>query len=179
MKITRYFVFALVLIAMSSFVAYSQTTKKRPVKRTTTAPKTTTLPPLDVRAARIKVDNQLTNVGLFVKNFGPVAQALDAIEAESRTKRLSRQALDQNASDKQKVVTAIRGLREGMVKLESEFKVKPVLKKYLPMIQGISDLAGQSETSAIAAKFVAANAPLRTIQQKLTDTLAAMPDAEL
>jgi hypothetical protein len=47
------------------------------------------------------------------------------------------------------------------------------------LIQGISDLSGQSETSAIAGKFVAANTPLRTVQQKLTDTLAAMPKAEL
>jgi hypothetical protein len=66
-----------------------------------------------------------------------------------------------------------------MVKLESEFKVKPDLRKYLPMIQGISDLAGQSEASAIAGKFVAANAPLKTVQQKLNDTLTAMPNAEL
>jgi len=63
--------------------------------------------------------------------------------------------------------------------LESDFRVKPNLKKYLPFIQGISELAGQAETSAIAGQFVSANGPLRTVQQKLTDTLAAMPKAEL
>jgi hypothetical protein len=87
--------------------------------------------------------------------------------------------VDKNTADKQKVIAAIRGLRDGMVKLESEFRVKPALKKYLPTIQGISELAGQSETSAIAGSFVAANAPLRTLQQKLNDTLSAMPNAEL
>ena len=66
-----------------------------------------------------------------------------------------------------------------MVKLESDFRVKAALKKYLPMIQGISDLAGQSESSAIAGRFVNANTSLRSVQQKLTDTLAAMPNAEL
>lgn len=178
MKITRYLLLAFAALALLSPSAYGQRTK-RPVKRPANTNKVVTLPPLDVRAARVKVDNQLTNVGLFVKNFGPVAQALDALEAEAKTKKLNKQVLDQNASDKQKVVKAIRNLREGMVKLESEFRVKPALKKYLPTIQGISTLAGQSEDSAIAGKFVAANTPLRTVQQKLNDTLAAMPKAEL
>ena len=176
MKITRYLVFAVALATLFSISALGQT--KRPVRRTAPA-RAATLPPLEVRAARVKVDNQLTNVSLFVKNFGPVAQALDALEAESKTKKHSEQTIAKNAKDKQKVVTAIRNLREGMVKLESEFRVKAGLKKYLPTLQGISTLAGQSEDSAVAGKFVAANAPLRTIQQKLTDTLAAMPNAEL
>lgn len=180
MKITRLLIVAISLITVFTVVASAQRKTNRKTTRSTTAAKTTTtLPPLDVRAARVKVDNQFTNVSLFVKNFGPVAEALEALEAEMKTKKLGQQTLDKNASDKQKVVTAIRNLREGMVKLESEFRVKPALKKYLPSIQGISDLGGQAESSAIASKFVAANASLRTIQQKLNDTLTAMPKAEL
>jgi hypothetical protein len=176
MKITRYLVVAFAATLFFSFASYGQT--KRPVKRTS-APKSSTLPPLDVRAARVKVSNQQANVSQFVDKFGPVAQALEALDAESKTRKLGKQTLDKNAADRAKVVNAVRNVREGLVKLESEFRVKPVLKKYLPSIQGISDLAGQAETSAIAGKFVAANASLRTIQQKLTDTLAAMPNAEL
>lgn len=177
MKITRYFLLAFATIALLSLGTYAQRTK-RPVKRPVTN-KVATLPPLDVRAARVKVSNQLANVSGFVTRLGPIAQAIEALDAEAKTKRLNKQSLDKNAADKQKVVTAIRGLREGMVKLESEFRVKPVLKKYLPTIQGISTLAGQAEDSAIAGKLVAANVPLRSIQQKLNDTLAAMPNVEL
>lgn len=177
MKITRYVLLAVTATAVFSMAAQAQT--RRPVKRTTTPVKASTLPPLDVRAARVKVENQHANVSQFVVKFGPVAQALEALEAESRTKKLSKQTLDKNASDRQKVVNAVRNVREGLVKLESEFRVKVALKKYLPTIQGISELAGQAETSAIAGKFVAANSSLRTVQQKLTDTLAAMPNAEL
>ena len=178
MKIIRYVLLAFAATALLSFAAHGQT--KRPVKRTTTVPKTSTLPPLDVRAARVKVSNQLANVTVFVERLGPIAQAIEALDAEAKTnKKLRKESLDKNAADKQKVVLAIRNLREGMVKLESEFRVKPALKKYLPTIQGISDLAGQSEASAIAGKMVAANTPLRTIQQKLNDTLVAMPNAEL
>lgn len=176
MKFSRYLLLGLVVVSIFSVAAQAQ--KKRTTKASTTK-STAALPPLDVRAARVKVSNQQTNVSLFLERLGPIAQAIEALDAEAATKKLKQESLDKNVSDKQKVVAAIRGLREGMVKLESEFRVKPALKKYLPTIQGISELAGQAETSAIAGKFVAANVPLRSIQQKLNDTLAAMPNAEL
>jgi len=178
MKIIRILLLALAATAVFS-VAIDAQTKKKPVKAKSTVNKAATLPPLDVRAARVKVDNQLANVKAFVARLGPVAQAIEALDVEAKAKKVNQQSLDKNAADKQTVITAIRNLREGMVALESEFRVKPALKKYLPMLQGISDLAAQSETSAIAGKFVAANTPLRTVQQKLTDTLGAMPKAEL
>ena len=178
MKMTRFLLLGFALTALVSVSAYAQK-PRRPTRTTPTKNVVATLPPLEVRAARVKVSNQLTNISLFVKGLGPVAQAIEALDAEAKTKKLRKESLDKNAADKQKVIAAIRNLREGMVKLESEFRVKPVLKKYLLTIQGISELAGQAETSAIAGKFVAANAPLRTIQQKLNDTMAAMPSAEL
>jgi len=178
MKFTRCLVLALAVMALFSLAGYAQKTSgKRTTKASTT--KSAALPPLDVRAARVKVDNQQVNVTEFLKRLGPIAQAIEALDAEAATKKLNEESLDKHAADKQSVVAAIRNVREGLVKLESEFRVKPVLKKYLPAIQGISELAGQAETSAIAGKFVAANAPLRTVQQKLTDTLAAMPNAPL
>jgi len=178
MNITRYFLLTFAAVALFSVGAHGQA-RKKPVKRTTTVTKPATMPPLDVRAARVKVSNQLANVSRFVNGLGPVGQAIEALDAEAKVKNLKKESLDKNEADKQRVVLAIRNLREGMVKLESEFRVKPALKKYLPTIQGISTLAGQAEDSAVAGKLVAANSPLRSIQQKLTDTLAAMPNAEL
>lgn len=180
MKMTRFLLLGFALTAVFTVSAFAQKPSTRRSTRTTpTKNVVATLPPLDVRAARVKVSNQLANITLFVQKLGPIAQAIEELDAEAKTKKLKKESLDKNAADKQKVVVSIRNLREGMVKLESEFRVKPVLKKYLLTIQGISDLAGQAETSAIAGKFVAANAPLRTIQQKLTDTMTAMPSAEL
>ena len=178
MRWMRYLLLATAATALFSLSAGAQS-RKKPVKRTTATAKPSTLPPLDVREARAKVVEQLGYVKRFVENLGPVAQAIEGLDVQARTSRVSKQSLDKNAADKQRVITAIRGLREGMIKLESEFRVKPALKKYLLTVQGISDLAGQAEDSAIAGKLVAANTPLRAIQQKLSDTLAAMPKAEL
>lgn len=179
MKMTRYLFLVFAATTLFASGAYAQT--KKPVRKPATTParNASTLPPLDVRAARVKVSNQYTNVSLFTAKLGPIAQAIEALDSEAKIKKVSPQSLDKNKQNKQRVVDSIRSLREGIVKLESEFRVKPALKKYLPTIQGISDLAGQAETAAIAGRFVAANAPLRTLQQKLNDTLTAMPNAEL
>ena len=178
MKVTRFLLFTIAAISLLSFAANAQKTSKRSTK-TTTKNTSASLPPLDVRAARKKVSDQEANMKAFLERLGPISQAIEALDAESKTKKVKQESLDKNEADKQKVIAAIRGLREGMVKLESEFRVKPALKKYLPAIQGIGDLAGQAETAAIAGKFVAANVPLRSVNQKLSDTLAAMPNAEL
>ena len=179
MRLTRYLLLAVAAMLLFSVVAGAQTARKRPVKRAATPARAATLPPLDVRAARVKVSNQLANITVFIAKFGPVAKAIEDLDAEAGSNRISKASLDKNAANKQTVITAIRGIREGMIKLESEFRAKATLKKYLPAIQGISNLAGEAEESAIAGKFVASSTPLRTIRQKLSDTLAAMPAAEL
>jgi len=182
MKITRSLTLLLVLTTALAVSASAQkTAKKQPAHRTpTTNTKTSsTLPPLEVRAARVKVSNQLYNLTAFVNRFGPIAQNIEALDNDARNNKIKKESIDKNESDKQKVIAALRGLHDGLVSLESEFRTKPDLKRYLPNIQGISDLAGQSIDSATAGKFVAANTSLRNVQQKLNDTLTAMPNAEL
>jgi hypothetical protein len=170
------------MIALDGFAsAQKRTTTKRPVARPTPTQTARTLPPLDVRAARVKVDNQYFNVNKFIAfmDKNQVGQNIEAIENESRTRKVSKQSLDANQANKQAVLTTIKSLKIGLTALETEFKTKPILKMYLTRIQGISDIAAQSENLALAGKFVASVDSLRTIAQKLDDTLKAMPSAEL
>jgi hypothetical protein len=157
--------------------------KKTPVRTTTaksSSPKnTSTLPPLDVRAARVKVSNQASNVGQFVNVMGPIAQSIEALDNEARTRKIAPASAQANETNKQKLMAAIRNMRAGIETLETEFKTKPALKIYLVKIQGISDLAAQSENLAFGGKYVSSRDPWKTILQKLNDTLSAMPNAEL
>ncbi|MBK6749498.1 MAG: hypothetical protein KA956_00275 [Pyrinomonadaceae bacterium] len=166
------FVIGLTLFAGAA-TAQKKTTKK-PVPKKPPVTKTV-VPPLEVRVAREKVDTQLGNVNRFVDVLGPIVQSIEDIDAESRTKRLPPSTLATNEANKKKVVEAIRNMRAGLAILESEFRTKASLSKYLPSIQGITDLAAASEDSAIAGRFIAAKEPLRDVAKKLTDTLAAMP----
>lgn len=159
------------------FVAGSADAQKKPTRKTTTRKTTTTkvIPPLAVRTAREKVDIQLANVNQFVNLLGPIAQGIEDLDNSAKTKPLPKTTADTNAANKKNVIEAIRNLKTALSNLESEFRVKTELKKYLINIQGITDLAAESEDSAIAGKFVASKEPLREVSKKLTDTLAAMP----
>jgi hypothetical protein len=176
------------LLALATVFSASVSAQKRTIKRTTSKPTTTrsapknnvtTLPPLEVRAARVKVSNQYSNVSQFVTLMTPIAQNIEALDNQARTQKISKTSADTNATNKQKLLAAVRGLRAGLETLENEFRTKPDLKFYLVNIQGISDLCLQSETAASAGRFVASVDPLRSIAKKLGDTLKAMPDAEL
>jgi hypothetical protein len=149
--------------------AQKKSSKRAPVK------KTSTVPPLDVRAAREKVDIQLSNVNVFVDKLGNVAQDLETASTDAKDGKLKPETADKIRANETKMVEAIRNLKTGLGTLESEFRTKPALQKYLPTIQGITDLAAQSEDSALAGKFVAAKDPLRSVSVKLTDTLAILP----
>ena len=168
---------AAIVIALTLFAGAATAQKKTVKKPVTKKPPITktVVPPLDVRVAREKVDTQLANVNRFVDVLGPIAQAIETLDASNAVKKLPPETVAKNEANKTKVIEAIRNLKAGLSTLESEFRTKASLAKYLPSIQGITDLAAQSEDSAIAGKFVAAKEPLRDVAKKLTDTLAAMP----
>ncbi len=161
-----------VLFAGSGY-AQKKTTKKPAPKKQAAA--TAIIPPLDVRAAREKVTIQAENVNRFVSVLGPIAQGIEDLDQSAKTKPLPQKTAEKNSANKQKVIEAIRNLRAGLLVLETEFRTKPVLQKYLVNINGITDLSAESEDSAIAGKFVASKDPLRDIAKKLADTLAVLP----
>jgi hypothetical protein len=167
------------LIFTTLFVSATAAQKSKPKRPTTTTKTVSKLPPLDVRAARVKVSNQYSNVNQFINVMGPIADSIEALDNEGRTKKLAQTSLDLNASNKQKLLTAIKNMRAGIDALETEFETKPALKIYLAKVQGISDLAAQSENLASSGKYVASREPWRMIALKLNDALTAMPNAEL
>lgn len=181
MFMRREFKFAAVALAALLAVTGTASAQKKSTKKPTakkpaaTAPATKVVPPLDVRAAREKVEVQHGNVTLFVDKLGPIVQSIETLEASSKTKRLPQATLDKNEQAKQGVVAAIRNLKQGLANLESEFRTKPALQKYLPQIEGITDLASRAEDTALAGRFVASKDPLREVVKKLNDTLTALP----
>lgn len=167
------FVLAALAVAIFASFGYSQ---KKPVRKTpVTKTPVTVVPPLDVRAAREKTDNQLANVNTFVDKLGTVAPALETAIADQAAGKLKPETSQKIDAARGNLVVSIRNLKVGLSLLEADFKTKTALAKYLPTIQGITDLTTQSEDFALAGKFVAAKDPLRTVAQKLTDTLAILP----
>ena len=70
---------------------------------------------------------------------------------------------------------AIRNLEAGLQALEIEFRTKEPLKKHVPIIGGITELARTSGDLAAAGRLTEAGRPLLDVVEKLSDTLVAMP----
>src|SRR3954453_2308555 len=119
MKTLRLFVSILLFTSVFAVIGNAQ---KKPVKRVTPVKNTSTLPPLEVRAARVKVSNQYSNVDQFVQRIGPITQSIEALDAESRTRKVSQSSLDLNKATKEKLLTAIKNMRVGIDALETEFE---------------------------------------------------------
>lgn len=168
----RFLVFSCLLLLLFALATSAQRTR-RPAPRPTPKP-TPTVSPV-ITAAKAQVANQLFNVNVFVDKMGPVAVAIEEADREAKAGRLKRESIDVNEANKKKVIAAIRGLRDGLVSLETEFRTRPQLTQYLATIQGIGTLCARAEDSAIAGQFVASKDPLRQVALKLNDTLAILP----
>jgi len=152
--------------------------QKKPVKKPALkkpVPAVKVVPPLEVRAAREKVEVQSENVSRFIDAYGPRADALELLDRSFATKKVSAATLAKHEANKRITIQTIRNLRDGLSTLESEFRTKAVLTKYLPDVEGITDLTSRAEDLAIAGKFVDAKNPLRDVSKKLTDLLVVLP----
>ena len=174
MRTLRFLVVLSILLLFFVVSASAQRTR-RPAPRATPKPTpVATVNPV-VSAAKQQVSNQLYNVNVFVDKMGPIAVAIENADKDAAARRLKTEQIAANDRNKKSVIAAIRGLRDGLVALETEFRTKPQLAQYLPAIQGITTLCARSEDNAIAGQFVAAKDPLRQIVLKLNDTLAVLP----
>ena len=169
MKQAKFVIPVLLLFALFAGTADAQ---KRTYKKNTA---TKTIPSLDVRTAREKTVIQRDNVNFWIDKLGPIADALELLDASYAKKKPNASALATHEDRKKKFVAVLRNLRDDLSSLESEFRTKPALQKYLVNLKGITDLAAQAEDLAIAGKFVASKQPLRDASKKLADTVAILP----
>ncbi len=168
---------AAIVIALTMF-AGSATAQRKPVKKPGTRKPPVTKPlvaPLDVRTAREKVEIQRDNVTGFADKLAPIAQSIEILDKAAAEKRLSKDEIARNEITKQKFTAIIRNVRNDLSILESEFRTKPTLQKYLANVEGITDMATEAEDLAIAGRFIDSKDPLREISKKLTDALAVIP----
>ncbi len=172
MKIITKLAFTAIAVSILALSVSAQ--KKPPVTRTKPAVVTTNS--VAGNAATLsdaqKVSNQVMNVTKFLYLLGGIAKGIEDIDKDSKA---NRSALDMNAANKKGVVQTIRNLRAGLAALEVDFRTKPLLRKYLLKIDGITGLSAQAEDLAVAGRFSESGRPLVTVVEKLSDTLVAMP----
>jgi hypothetical protein len=162
------YLLAIVAVLTLATGAFAQRTR---VKTTESIPTQTN----EVKQAEEAVSIQIKNVSKFVFVLGGVARGIEDLDKEVKAGRASQELKAQNQQFKDDVLASIRALRAGLVKLEVDFRAKPALRKYLPVIQGISDQSATVEDLAYSGQLVASGRELLLIVEKLADTLVAMP----
>lgn len=170
-----------VFVCLTSFVfeANAQQRRRSTRRPTTRKPAATTTPPvsnLEIKDGARKVSDQIKNVSRFVYILGGIAGNIEAIDADIRSRRITRQTtIDQNAKDKQAVLQSIRNLQAGLSALEEEFRTKPALRIYAVWTDGVSALAEEAETQAAGGQMTESGKVLLQVIGKLSDALAALP----
>lgn len=165
------------IIAFAAIFAASAEAQVRRTTRKPAPPKVVTtenIATADMRTGAEKVAIQIKNITKFIYVLGGIARGIEDLDNEAASKKIAKGAIDQNEQNKREVIQAIKNLEAGLAVLEVEFRTKEPLKKYLPQIQGITDLGLQSEDLAVAGKFVDAGKPLLVVVEKLSDTLVVM-----
>lgn len=172
-QLPKFVFLALAFVLTFSFAAQAQKKKPTTTKKPTT--NVTTTNALEIKQGAEKVSIQLKNVTNFIYKLGGIATGIEDTDREAKAGKLSKAAADKNAQFKQAVIQSIRNLKAGLAALEIEFRTKPALKNYLLQMQGVTDLATQSEDLAVAGSFTESGKSLILVVEKLADVLTAMP----
>lgn len=166
-------ILVLLITVVALFAGTAAAQKKKPA--TTKKPAATVTNTLEIREGADKVSIQLKNVSKFLYLLGGIAAGLETTDRDAKAGKLTRAQLDTFAQQKQAVINSIRNLKAGLSALEVDFRTKNGVKPYLIHVQGVTNLAIESEDLATAGRFTDSGKVYLTVIEKLADALTAMP----
>jgi hypothetical protein len=174
LKRTTIILLTLILLAPST--AFSQTRNRstsRQKSTTTTAAQRVT----QVRTqGATRVADQIKNLTKFMYILGGVTSSIAAVEDAAR--RSGASPADQTAQQKAIVRNTSQNIREGLDKLEIDFRATPELQPFYIKLAGVAAGAATAEERAAANQFDAAGRQLLNVVNRLTDVLLLMRTTE-
>ena len=127
-----------------------------------------------MRAGAARVAEQLKVLTRFIYLLGGVAKGIEAADAAAQRNDASPGVLEQTQKSKATVRTSLRNVREGMDKLETDFRGNPELNRYYIQLAGVASGAAKAEDLAAANQFDQAGRTLLDVVNRLTDVLLEM-----
>jgi hypothetical protein len=171
----KVFLVLLTCIIVSSTTATSQTRRRSSGKsRARTTKAATVKPSADIKLGREQVATQIKTLTHFVYLLGGIAKGVESVELAIRNKEASPGAIEQNTRNKTVIRQSLKTVREGLDKLETDFRFNSALLSYNPYIAGVSRLGETAENQASAGRFDEAGRTLLKAVGQLADALAAM-----
>jgi hypothetical protein len=165
---------SLALVLMAPTAALGQTRRRSTSGQSRTAQQATQRVSQARTAGATKVADQIKLMTRFIYLLGGVASGIAAVDEAAKRNEASPEVLQRNQQNKATVKTSIQGFREGLDKLEIEFRGTPDLQPYYIKLAGSAAGAAKAEEQAGANQFDAAGRTLLTVINRLTDVLVVM-----
>jgi hypothetical protein len=147
-------------------------------RRSTPRPTTTTAATQRVAQVRTqgatRVAEQIKLLTRFTYLLGGINSGIAAADEEIRRNQASPAVIQGNQQNKARVKSSIQGFREGLDKLEIDFRATPELQPYYIKLAGSAAGAATAEQQAGANQFDAAGRSLLNVINRLTDVLVIM-----
>lgn len=126
------------------------------------------------RAGAARVAEQIKILTRFIYILGGVAKGLEAVDDATSRNEASAAIIDQAKQSKVTVRTSIRSVKDGLDKLEIDFRATPALQRYYIKLAGVAAGAAKAEDLAAANQFDKAGRALLDVVSHLTDVLLVM-----
>ncbi|HEX3280721.1 MAG TPA: hypothetical protein VHR36_05775 [Pyrinomonadaceae bacterium] len=162
----------MIAVVLSPLTSVAQTRKRSTTKstRSSTAPKTSDAE----HAGAQQVADQIKILTRFIYLLGGVAKGLEGVDDAARRNEASPAIIEQATRNKATVRNSIKNVREGLDKLEIDFRTTPELQRYYIKLAGVASGAANAEDQAAANQFDKAGRTLLDVVNRLTDVLLEM-----
>jgi hypothetical protein len=162
----------ILLLAPSSAFSQTRSRTSKP-KRPTAAQQTQAGAQVRTQGAQ-RVAEQVKNLARFTYLLGGITNTIAAVDEAAKKNEVSQSGVQQNEQRKATVKTSFRGFREGLDKLEIDFRSTPELQPYYIKLAGVAAGAASAEAQADGNQFDAAGRTLLNVINRLADVLVIM-----
>jgi hypothetical protein len=121
-----------------------------------------------------QVANQIKTLTRFLYLLGGVSKGIEAADEAARRNEASPAVIEQTEKNKATVKASLENVREGLDKLEIDFRTTPELQRYYIKLAGVAAGAATAEDQAGAGHYDQAARALLDVVNRLTDVLLEM-----
>ena len=165
----------LTLVLLSPSTVFGQTRKRSTSRQ---KPTTTAQPEGRVMQVRTqgaqRVAEQIKLLTRFIYVLGGATSGIAAVDEAVRRNEASPPLVQQNQQSKARVKSSITAFREGLDKLEIDFRATPELQPYYIKLAGVAAGAATAEEQAAANQFDRSGRTLLDVVNRLADVLVVM-----
>jgi hypothetical protein len=177
-ELRRALILSIICLLLTPVSLPAQNRQRTTTKRTTRSSANTqknTQSATDARAdGAARVADQIKTLTKFLYLLGGVSKGIEAADEAARRNEASPAVIEQTEKSKAVVKTSLQNVREGLDKLEIDFRTTPELQRYYINLAGVAAGAANAEDQAAAGHYDQAGRSLLDVVNRLTDVLLQM-----